>query len=76
MIQKQPLPLEIHSVDSFLPFSLGGLTHGCGQLLNLLMTYTGFFLWSDIITWEVKLIINGEFSHCINLFGISDNFQK
>lgn len=52
------------------------LRYGFGQLVNLLVTHNGFFFLLDITTWEVKQIINVEFSHHINLSGISDNFQK
>ena len=70
------MPQEIHCVRSFLllvsPFS------SFGQLLNLLVTHMGFVPLSDITTWEVKQIINVEFSHCphINLSDISGDFQK
>lgn len=63
------MPQERHSVDSFLRSVSWGLSHGFERLQNLLVTHIGFFLLSDITAWEVKQIINVEFSDHINLSG-------
>lgn len=71
------MPQEIHSVHSFLHFV--SLFSSFGQLRNLLTGDSlGLLPISDITTWEVKQIINVDFSHChhINLSDISGDFQK